>query len=124
MADYSGKRAQGLAELAVLFALITAVIFAMQFYIRRGLQGRYKTVVDAVGSLSYTDDNGLAHTALRQYEPYYAASEFTSTKNSEIAYSQTGGVIASNIALDTSSRRGWQVIDVKDQEGLDADWDK
>ena len=100
----SKNKAQSLGEMAVLLALTVAVIVGMQVYIKRGLQARYKAIVDASGdAFSYTGTAGK-----RQYEPYYNSSVFTATANSDINYSQAAGAITADITGDTTERKGWQ----------------
>lgn len=69
------NKAQHLAEYALIFSLILAALIAMQTYVKRGLQGRYRDAADHVVSAlrAATGDSGLDG----QYEPYYAESEFT-----------------------------------------------
>lgn len=70
-------------------ALVIAAMIGMQAYLKRGLQARYKAIVDAAGdAVTYTGKD-MALTALRQYEPYYASSVFTSTADSDTNFIQT-----------------------------------
>lgn len=43
------RRAQSILELCVLFVVIFAALIAMQAYMKRGLQGRWKESVDQLG---------------------------------------------------------------------------
>ena len=73
-----GKRAQTTAEYAILIALVVAAVTAMQIYVKRGMQGKVKDVVDGMGvGMNY------GGPVTSQYEPYYLSS--TSTTD------QTGG---------------------------------
>lgn len=56
------NNAQGVAEYSVCLALVVAALFGMQVYVKRGLQGRYKQVVDHTAKSA---------SSPRQYEPYY-----------------------------------------------------
>ena len=61
------KKAQSLAEYAILVFLVIAAVVGMQVYLKRGLQARFKTFVDGAGN----------YVGLRQYEPYYIDSNIT-----------------------------------------------
>jgi hypothetical protein len=64
-----GKRAQTTAEYAILIALVVAAVTAMQIYVKRGMQGKVKDVVDGMGT-----GMGYAGAVTSQYEPYYLNS--------------------------------------------------
>jgi len=72
------KKAQNTAEYALLIALVVAGVIAMQTYAQRALQARmrdaaqYMVTNAAIGSFS-----------TNQYEPYYLASDYTISRNSE-----------------------------------------
>jgi len=72
-----GKRAQTTAEYAILIALVVAAVTAMQIYVKRGMQGKVKDVVDGMGS-----GMGYAGAATSQYEPYYLSSASTTNQTS------------------------------------------
>lgn len=65
----SNQRAQYLAESALIFSLVIAAIIAMQTYVKRGLQGRYRDATDKIG-LALRTTKGDSTLPL-QYEPYY-----------------------------------------------------
>ena len=60
------NRAQVTAEYAILIALVIAALIAMQLYLQRALQGRFR----AASIYMANTTNGLGDTTL-QYEPYY-----------------------------------------------------
>ncbi|MFH1768025.1 MAG: hypothetical protein ABH858_02550 [Candidatus Omnitrophota bacterium] len=63
------RKTQSMVQVSIVLTTIVMALFTMQTYMRRGLQARYKTAVDAVsGELS--SFAGQA-SALLQYEPYY-----------------------------------------------------
>jgi Flp pilus assembly pilin Flp len=70
------NQAQTLSEYALLIAIISAAIFGMQVYVKRGLQARYKTVVDVTGE----------SVGIKQYEPYYVQSDQTIERELNTAY--------------------------------------
>lgn len=49
------KRGQSIVEFTVLLTIVMGVFIAMQFYVKRGLQGRWKASLDDFGD---------------QYDPY------------------------------------------------------
>ena len=92
-----------------MLALIIAAIIGMQAYFKRGLQARYKSIVDAAGdAFTHTGEDG-AITALRQYEPYYSSSVFTATAESDTNFIQAEHQITA-VIKDTSTRSGQQSV--------------
>ncbi|MDP2905738.1 MAG: hypothetical protein Q8O22_05495 [Candidatus Omnitrophota bacterium] len=86
-----GKRAQTTAEYAILIALVVGAVVAMQIYVKRGIQGRVRDVVDHVGAGGDVAGQNVAFTA-EQYEPYYAASTANTEQNTSTDEEmQTGG---------------------------------
>lgn len=77
-----GKRAQTTAEYAILIALIVGAVVAMQVYVKRGIQGRVKDVVDHTGAGGTVGEEKLTFSS-GQYEPYYNKSVATTTQGSE-----------------------------------------
>ncbi|MBM3244957.1 MAG: class III signal peptide-containing protein [Candidatus Omnitrophica bacterium] len=123
-----GKRGQTTAEYAILIALVVAAAMAMQIYVKRGLQGRVKDVVDHTGT---GGEVGTAGDVLQfsgaQYEPYYTSS---AGQSSNVAADRVnvaeGGVITRNIEDENVSRgarrtvTGWEGEEVA-APALDAD---
>ena len=67
------KKGQNVVEYSILIALVVGAAIAMQTYVKRGLQGRVKDVVDYTGNISASVSETANFTA-GQYEPYYAQS--------------------------------------------------
>jgi len=86
-----GKKAQTTAEYAILIALIVGAVVAMQIYVKRGIQGRVKEVVDHTGAGGEVAGQNLSLSG-SQYEPYYqqstASTQQTSTAKEQL---ETGG---------------------------------
>ena len=104
------NKAQTLAEYALLLAIIVASVIAMQVYVKRGLQARYKKIVDSAGQ----------SVGMTQYEPYYTKSEETIEQDHSTTYNyKTEGRlirdIGSTIKRDSSITIG---LDVE----ADDDW--
>lgn len=68
-----GKRAQTTAEYAILIALVVGAVVAMQVYVKRGIQGRIRDVVDHTGAGGEVGGESLSFSS-GQYEPYYVQS--------------------------------------------------
>jgi hypothetical protein len=65
-------KGQSLTELAILVSVVTMAILAMQLYVQRGLQARYKGGIDYfAGQIQSTSGVSTAG----QYEPYYWQSQ-------------------------------------------------
>ncbi len=90
------KRAQTTAEYAILIAIVVGAVVAMQIYVRRGLQGRIRNVVDHVGQGGAVGGGNFAFTAGMggQYEPYYLASQTdaSSGRQEQEVYGEKGQV--------------------------------
>jgi Flp pilus assembly pilin Flp len=67
------KRAQTTAEYAILLGLVAGVFIAMQLYIRRGLQGRVRDVVDHTGTGGPVAGEQFEFSG-DQFEPGYTSS--------------------------------------------------
>ncbi len=80
------KSGQSLLEYSVLFAVVLSAILIMQFYIKRGYQGRLKKEADTVG---------------QQYSPGHTTSIITTTTNSTSVSKVADGI--STVAIDADS---------------------
>ncbi len=115
------KRAQSTAEYAILIAVVVGAVVAMQIYVRRGLQGRVKDIVDNVGDKQIVGADGTSVNnpfETGQYEPYYVSSDAKSANASSVKEDvEKGGGITKTIegAGEVSQMGRQQVI------GWDAD---
>lgn len=92
-----------------MLALIAAAIIGMQAYLKRGLQARYKSIVDAAAdAFTHTGEDG-AITALRQYEPYYGSSVSTSTARQDTNFIQAAHQITA-VVNDASTAARQQSV--------------
>lgn len=108
-----GKKAQTTAEYAVLIALVVGAVVAMQIYVKRGIQGRIKNVVDDVTLGGAISGNGSDILTGEQYEPYYVSSNATTAQSSNASENlQTGGSVnrtsGSTVAVNRTQEIGWQ----------------
>ncbi|MCK4917430.1 MAG: hypothetical protein KAJ79_01945 [Candidatus Omnitrophica bacterium] len=60
-------KSQTLSEYSICLAVILAVIFGMQIYVKRGLARRYKKVANHASTVS---------GAMKQHKPYYTEEKF------------------------------------------------
>lgn len=105
------KRAQTTAEYAILIAIVIGAIVAMQVYVRRGLEGRVRDVVDHTGQGGDVGGSNFAFTG-NQYEPYYLTSDFASSRDTtETEGITTGGGVSRNLTNDRSTRTGTQTYE-------------
>ncbi|MCF7872879.1 MAG: hypothetical protein K9L80_01560 [Candidatus Omnitrophica bacterium] len=75
-------RAQSTAEYAIFFGIIIAVAIGMQKYLKRGMQGKVKSVTDAVSKSATGQEiagTGVSLEDEGQYVPYYLVDEETSS---------------------------------------------
>ena len=101
---HRGRQGQSTAEYAILIAVVIAAVVGMQVYVKRGLQGKEKDVAD---HLTSTGSGTLAGTALKQYEPYYAESDFNVEQNEQTrTMFQVGGKVDRNVIADRTNRTG------------------
>lgn len=99
----TNKKAQTTAEYAILVAVIAATAIAMQTYLKRGLQGRFR---DAVDNLQ-TQTSNIGTTG--QFEPDYLESNFVSTRNVETREQElTGGAVRRDFTVERIDRSGFQ----------------
>lgn len=106
------SRAQTTAEYAILFAIVVGAFIAMQVYIKRGLQGRIKDVVDARGSGGDVGGNTLTFNT-SQYEPYYLASNAqTNQSSNENETMSMGGAVDKTTNQRTNVNREQQTLSV------------
>ena len=103
-------RGQSLTEYAILLSVVAAVFIGMQLYVKRGLQGRIKGVVD-------TSDGGLLNLGITrnqmplQYEPYYLAAGNTNTTTTATRHEDmlVNGIVSFTNINENTSRDGSQV---------------
>lgn len=96
---------QSIGEYAVCLAVILAALLAMQVYVKRGLEGRYKGVVDYATKQAYP---------LTQYEPGYVQDKYTVSQDKKLTESAPGGGnITRNPIEDKTVVTGTSTRDVK-----------
>lgn len=81
------QRAQSTLEYVVLIVLVVAALLSMQFYIKRGIQGRLRSVTDDIGE---------------QFSPGNTNVIINTVSHSNTVESFINGVTSSNL-LDTET---------------------
>ncbi|MFZ5800498.1 MAG: hypothetical protein ACOY3D_03850 [Candidatus Omnitrophota bacterium] len=104
----NASNAQSLAEYVLIVALVISAVIAMQVYVQRGLQARYRDASRML--IDKMRDSGA--DADYQYEPYYVNSEFTVEQDSsrqENLMSRPRARLIRNID-ETTNKTGTQYI--------------
>ena len=129
-------KGQSSAEYAVILSLVVAAVIGMQVYVKRGLQARVKAGTDSFVSAGSdfsitapdgsTGINAVTFSALRQYEPYYQESQYTSYSENVEQEHMGGGQIAKEKVSDISVREagGYQAqIGASNATARDKTWE-
>lgn len=106
------SKAQTTAEYAILIALVIGAAMAMQIYVKRGLQGRVKDVVDHTGSGGIVGSNtdNLEFSA-SQYEPYYLRSDAQTGQDTTDSETVTdGGIVGRGTTSNTAANRHQTIV--------------
>ncbi len=89
------SKAQGLTEYSICLVIVIMTLMGMQLYVKRGLQGRLKSMVDEVTT-------NIA--APRQYEPYYVYRQVSRSAQSDTEETMsTGGKVRQDFGNCASS---------------------
>jgi Flp pilus assembly pilin Flp len=81
---FKKTKGQNTAEYAILIALVIGAVIAMQVYMQRSIQakmrdaGSFMTTSNSMGQAFPGVDNSKS-----QYEPYYKASNYETTRDSD-----------------------------------------
>jgi hypothetical protein len=111
------SRAQTTAEYAILFAIVVGAFIAMQVYIKRGLQGRIKDVVDTRGSGGNVGGSTLTFNT-GQYEPYYLQSNAqTDQSTNETTTMGAGASVGTTTNATTTVNRDQTTLSVNGTGG-------
>jgi Flp pilus assembly pilin Flp len=107
---YLNKKAQSTAEYVLILGFVVAAVIAMQTYVKRGLQGRIRDVVDYTGQETKSGGADVVKFSAAQYEPYYLESSFdnthrTTNENEKVL---TGGAIDRTLENEHTTRKGKQ----------------
>lgn len=120
------SKGQSTAEYAIVLSIVLAAVIGMQTYMKRGLQGRYKSVTDAMTSTPAASPDGTitVSTGPTQYEPYYARESMTTARNDGYTESRDSAGISKTGLLSKVSRSvgGFQAEEGHTALASDDDW--
>ena len=105
-------RGQSTAEYAIVIGLVIAAVVAMQVYVKRGIQGKFRDASDAKIKYTGNSDYGVNTNSL-QYEPQYLTTTgMYSTSNvvEKTTTSAGGGVERAIVGNELTNRSGVQDI--------------
>ena len=105
------RSGQSTAEYAIVLGVVLAALVGMQIYVRRGVNARLKDGSDS--ALSAIRANLGITTAStgddRQYEPYYASSDFNVIQTTDrVEEVKAGGVVEHKGIREQTDRTGQQ----------------
>ncbi|MCK9431218.1 MAG: hypothetical protein M0R17_14715 [Candidatus Omnitrophica bacterium] len=107
----SNKKGQSTAEYAIIIGVVIAAVVAMQVYVKRGIQAKFKDASDAKVAVDGGSDYGV--NSYKQFEPQYSTtSDMVSSKDitEKATVSAGGGVKREIVGEEVSSRTGTQEI--------------
>ena len=105
------RKGQNIAEYSILIALVIAAAVAMQVYVKRGLQGRVRDVVDHTGSGGEVGSTGDQLTfSAEQYEPYYLTSTATTGQQTTDTENVTDGGVTTRSTIGETTAERDQII--------------
>ncbi len=93
---FYNKRSQSLLEYSILTALILSALLIMQFYVKRGYQGRLKQSADSVG---------------QQYAPGHTTSTIVTTASSTTTTTTADGKTVVLVSPAQNSLNKTEAID-------------
>jgi len=117
------RKAQSTAEYAIVFAIVIAAATAMQVYIRRSMNAKFKDGADAIsqqGNGKLIGDYALA--ASKQYEPYYTQRDITTTTSFEVSNSHYENQLESS-TYDKAHNTDATVVESVVTDPDNPDWD-
>jgi hypothetical protein len=84
------RKGQSTLEYAIVVAIIVGGLLAMQFYVKRGWEGKLKAAADNMGE---------------QFEPAKYTATLTSTSNSDAHQTEAAGVSTTTLNADSVSNK-------------------
>jgi len=92
---FKNSKAQSTLEYAVIIAVIVGALIAMQIYIKRGVQGRFREASDQIGE---------------QFSPETTTYTYTTTTNTAQTENLTDGETTVNITTGQQERTGNEMV--------------
>lgn len=100
---------QSTAEYAIVLGVVITALVAMQVYVKRGINAKIKDVTNHLSTQVGSGKDVLSGTPLKQYEPYYAQSDYTvDQKTNSKDTLKAGGSVKRELTGtgETSTRKG------------------
>lgn len=98
---FKNKKAQNVAEYAILIALVVGAIIAIQTFAKRALQARVRDASQYMTTTMDFDGLGGQTYNTAQYEPYYLQSESNTVKSE--TEMKSGSATQQGLALNAST---------------------
>jgi cytoskeletal protein RodZ len=90
------RRGQSTLEYAILIVIVIGALIAIQFYIKRGVQGRFKSSTDDIGdqfSPGNTDYNKVVTTSSRTLDTFQSGVTSTESLDADSTLTTVDSVI-------------------------------
>jgi hypothetical protein len=111
---------QSLAEYALVVGFVVMAFSAMQVYVKRSIQGKFKVVADQAGVIMQT---GMITRRTTQYEPYYTTSNsLVGSSTSVTENMNVGGTIDRTGVTSVSTKGGSTTTGGWGSLGADDAW--
>lgn len=99
------RKGQSLLEYALLSAVVIAVIIAIQLYVKRSVEGKFKASADQIGEQFTTNENYVVETTRQTARKEQTLADLTAAADGE-AWSKS--------EIQTADQTAW----AKDLEGM------
>jgi Flp pilus assembly pilin Flp len=90
------NKAQNLSEYAIILGMVSVALFAMQVYMKRGVQGKLKDLANQISSEQYDRGNTDSH--------------FDITRDTTFTETQGRTSYTRDVAKDTTTRTGYETV--------------
>lgn len=110
-----GRLGQSTAEYALLFGVAITAIVAMQVYVKRGMNARFKDATDSATDAVWAKlgNGGAPPKEATQYEPYYTSSSYAvDQKADRVDHMETGGIVKKTGIDESTKRTGSQTTGI------------
>lgn len=96
----NSKKGQSTLEYAIIIAVVVAALLAMQFYMKRGVQGKLRSSTDEIGE---------------QFSPTYTSNYTTESLTNTTETVTAGGATTTNIHSATQDKTGSETVTLDNQ---------
>ncbi len=97
------RKAQSALEVTVVIAVFVAALLGMVTYIKRGIQGNFRSSADQLGS-EYEPEKTTADRT-------YTDDSFTFTESVTVEDGNKVKTIATSNGIDSTNRSGWEEVE-------------